>query len=348
MRIQRLLQACDQLCAKNDHRTPSSTLHYAAEQGDRDMVKLLVTEDKALVDSKDKEGWVALHHAARRGDVPTIQVLLAHHSSCLARTTYGFIPVYLALRRGHVDAVDCLLAAMPRDRRHKHVVDVYRMPSISVVAVTNPAIFKVLQKHIDKNRPEYTLWVRDVAAAGTAGTVEALVEAGLCLEAPGSFPDGWTVLHIAVHNCRDHVCNALLKQGADKDATDDKGRTPLHRAVLCTTVRGWDRTAAMVELLLNWGADVTVMDCDGLTAADLVKANTAPDRTKEKLAAMLAHARASQTSRPSLTAVRYEERLARERRNSPPKRTLLLPHIPPEAFRCMSSILVACIEKYTK
>lgn len=331
--LQRLLQACDQLCSKDDRGAPFSLLHHAAKQGDDDVVEVLVTMDEHLVDSKDTEGWMALHHAARRGHVPTIQVLLKRHSSYLARTTSGFIPIYFAICEGHVEAAECLLNAVPRGHRHNHVVDVYRVPSISRAVVTNPAMLRILLRHVDKNHREYRLWIRDVAAGGEAGAVDVLVEAGVDLEAPGLFPEGWSVLHIAAHNCRDEVCSALLKHGANRDAKDDKGRTPMHRVVLCTARRGWERAAATAELLLAWGADVTTKDNDGHTVADLVKANTAPDRMKTPLAAILAKARADQCSRPSLRAVRYEERLAREREIRPPERPVVLSEIFPKDAR---------------
>lgn len=330
----RLLLVCDQLCQSNDQNVPFSPLHHAAEQGDRDVVELLVTLDERLVHSQDKEGWVALHHSARRGDVPTIQSLLAHGSSCLAATNSGFIPVFLAVRGGHVGAVDCLLSAFPRGRRQKHVADVYRMPSISLTVVTHPDMLRTLQKYVDKNRREYKLWIRDVAAGGKAGAVSVLVEGGVDVEAPGFFPDGWSILHIAVQNCNAEACGALLKHGANKDSKDDKGRTPLHRAVLCTAVRGWERAAAMAEFLLKWGPDVTTRDCDGHTAADLVKAADAPNRTKAPFAAMLAKARAGQCSSPTLRAMRYKTRLARERGYGPGDRFgVVLPNVSPENER---------------
>lgn len=204
-------------------------------------------------------------------------------------------------------------------------------------------MLRTLQKYVDKNRPEYKLWIRDVAAGGKAGAVDVLVEGGVDLEAPGFFPDGWSVLHIAAHYCRGEVCTALLKHGANKDAKDDKGRTPLHRVVICTTVRGWEMAAATAELLLKWGADVTAKDCDGRTAADLVKADTAPDRIKGPLAAILAKARVDQCSRPSLRAVRYEAQLARARRNEPPEKIVALPDIfPDDDFRYVPSRFSTC------
>eukprot|EP00752_Nemacystus_decipiens_P004806 g4373.t1 len=334
--VQRLLQAANQLCSGEDPKAPFSVLHHAAKQGDHGIVALLLDIDERLVHSQDKEGWFALHHAARQGNVPVIKTLLAHHASCLARTTSGFVPVYLAIRGGHVDAVDCLLNAVPHGRRHNHVLHVYRMPSVSLTAVTNPGILRALHKHVYKDHPEFTLWIRDVAAGGNAGAVDVLVEGGVDLEAPGLFPDGWSALHIATHNCRGEVCTAMLKHGANRDAKDAKGRTPLHRVALCTAVRGWERAAATAELLLKWGADVTEKDCDGHTAADLVKADTAPDRTKAPLAAVLAKARADQCSRPSLTATHYDAQLGRARRGGPPETPVMLPDIFPDDARCVS------------
>lgn len=138
-------------------------------------------------------------------------------------------------------------------------------------------------------------------------------------------------------NCRNEVCNALLKHGAKIDAKDDKGRTPLHRAFLCVDVQGWARVAVTTELLLNWGADATATDCDGRTAEDLVKAETAPDPAKGPLLAALAKARVDQCSRPSFrSSVCYEAQLAREQGNRPPTRPVeLLPDIVPVMISCM-------------
>eukprot|EP00903_Cladosiphon_okamuranus_P008150 g7849.t1 len=337
--LQRLFQACDERCLKDGGtRITFSLLHNAARHGDRDVVEMLVTMDENLIGSKDTEGWVALHHAARHGHVPTIQVLLEHNSSHLARTTSGFLPIYLAIRGGHVEAVECLVNAVPRSRRHHHVVDLCRMPSISRAVVTNPAMLRVLQKHVGKNHREYVLLIRDVAAGGVAGAVDVLVEAGVDLEAPGLFPDGWSVLHIAVHNCHNMVCIALLKHGANRDGKDNKGRAPLHRAVLSTATRGWERAAATAELLLKWGADVTAKDNDGHTAADLVnKPNTSsPDREKLRLAGMLAKARADQCSRPNLRAQQRHQAEACQHRWA----TLVSPwYVAGQEFACLSEFV---------
>ena len=61
------------------------------------------------------------------------------------------------------------------------------------------------------------------------------------------------------------VAAALLAAGADANAQDKQGRTPLMRAVLAGTVE-------QVRLLISSGARVSARDHKGSTAADAVQA----------------------------------------------------------------------------
>jgi ankyrin repeat protein len=60
------------------------------------------------------------------------------------------------------------------------------------------------------------------------------------------------------------VAAALLEAGADPNARDDRGRTPLMRAVLGGTIE-------LIERLLAAGADPRIRNRDGHTAADVVR-----------------------------------------------------------------------------
>ena len=58
------------------YSTDSPTLKtlWAAEHGDLEIVKELVTGDKHLVNSRDDDGYTPLHRASYENHIPVIQV----------------------------------------------------------------------------------------------------------------------------------------------------------------------------------------------------------------------------------------------------------------------------------
>jgi hypothetical protein len=86
--------------------------------------------------------------------------------------------------------------------------------------------------------------------------VTALVEAGADKEAADA--DGFTPLYVAA--CEGHVAvvTALVEAGADKEAADADGCTPLH-------VAACEGHVAVVKTLVEAGADKEAADADGCT-----------------------------------------------------------------------------------
>ena len=75
-----------------------------------------------------------------------------------------------------------------------------------------------------------------------------------------------SALFFAVKNGQGSQVNQLIKQGAEIDARDDSGSTPLYQAA------AWGRLEA-VDLLLKKGADAALSNREGVTPLKAAAAN---------------------------------------------------------------------------
>jgi ankyrin repeat protein len=70
---------------------------------------------------------------------------------------------------------------------------------------------------------------------------------------------GWTALHVASADGRAEMMELLIEMGANVEATDTEGHTPLHFAVSCNRKMCVDRHS-VVSLLIERGAGVNKAD----------------------------------------------------------------------------------------
>lgn len=77
--------------------------------------------------------------------------------------------------------------------------------------------------------------------------------------------NGSTALHVAAQWGRDSICTALISAGADLDAEDDKGDTPLHAALSALGAAVNPNQASTVLLLLAEGANACSSNQAGKT-----------------------------------------------------------------------------------
>ena len=82
-------------------------LHYAAEQGHKDIAKLLLA-NKADVNAKAEDGRSPLHWAAWNGHKELVELLLAHGVQANARGEDDKTPLHWASKQGHPDIVELL------------------------------------------------------------------------------------------------------------------------------------------------------------------------------------------------------------------------------------------------
>ncbi len=102
-------------------------------------------------------------------------------------------------------------------------------------------------------------------ASGDADSemVQFLVDHGALVDVP-SGTEKWTALHFAAYTLRRDLVQVLLNAGADANAEDSSGDTPLSKAVMAP-----DPKVFLVHLLLQYGADPDRKSKGGASPKDL-------------------------------------------------------------------------------
>ncbi|MBC6436761.1 MAG: ankyrin repeat domain-containing protein [Rhodobacteraceae bacterium] len=106
-------------------------------------------------------------------------------------------------------------------------------------------------------------------AVGTTRKAQVLIDAGANVNARDG--GGKTPLHAAAFGTAKKKVQALLDAGADIEARDGDGRTPLHMAVWL----GNTGTAEVVRELIDAGANIKARDGDGKMPVDFAEENEA-------------------------------------------------------------------------
>jgi ankyrin repeat protein len=86
----------------------AAEIHDAADNGDLETVKKLISADPKLVDAPDREGKTALHYAAAKGHLNVVEWLVQKGANVNARNSSGITPLYLAKGFGKKDIAQFL------------------------------------------------------------------------------------------------------------------------------------------------------------------------------------------------------------------------------------------------
>ena len=84
------------------------SLHTAAEEGNIDIVRLLI-ERGAEVDSRDDAGHTPLHEASRSGHVEVARALIDYGADINARDRYQWTPIHTSANEGHDELLELFL-----------------------------------------------------------------------------------------------------------------------------------------------------------------------------------------------------------------------------------------------
>ena len=243
-------------------------LHEAARGGHAEVVNVLL-ENGASVAAKDAACWTPLHWAARQGETEVVQLLVLRGADTDPLDRFKCAPLYLAVLYGHVPAALALMAAGAS-------VDLQSRMSVVHAAVRGrhmEIVMAAIERGADLNAHDSKFQETALHAATNLSereSIDVLVEAGANIEARDRYR--CTPLHNAAGRLSREPVVALLEHGADANAQDEDQDTPLHWAAAKAGMQG---AAEVVDSLLRSGADETILNDQGKSAADVISISTA-------------------------------------------------------------------------
>ena len=255
--------------ASADARTP---LHWAVMRGNQNLVKLFL-EKNALVNSQDANGDSPLHTAVSKGFFDITKLLVRKGSNVNLQNREGRTPLFLGVKNKQKQLIEVLI---------ENEADV----TIGCKENSTARIYLVRGKDNGRAAWHYVLVKKHLLGLFLkrikGGVIKVadfghILRSGWGKDPPEGttdkilkqydfqfkeIPDA-TLLHIASEQINEpEIIDLLVKSGANVNAQDAEGFTPLHMAAIHGNLK-------IVKKLVNHEADVNIVTTDGKNAAEL-------------------------------------------------------------------------------
>lgn len=189
-------------------------VHAAANRGDIDKLRAVLTAAPDLVDRPDELAFSALMHAGRDNRTAVAQVLLNYGARVNFQSNSDKSALMLAAIEGHVDMIRLLL-----DNNADPLLG-DRAGSMAIHFAADfghaPVVQLLLERGVSPNERDGKGWTplhRCASLGGSAEVVKVLAHHGATVDAME--PNGNTPLIAATVSNRLQAVKELLKQGAD-------------------------------------------------------------------------------------------------------------------------------------
>jgi ankyrin repeat protein len=214
------------------HSTDADAFFDACANGKLDAVRELLGTEPALVHASDKQGWTGLHAAAQRGHTEVVQLLLKQGADPNAREpgdhTY---PLHWAAAHGSVEIVRALLEAGGdvHGIGDDHALDVIGWAT--VFGSDSPNQGEVVSLLLERGARHH---IFSALAVGDQNIVREVArnDPKSLQRRASQFEEERTALHYAIVLKRYDLLDLLIQIGADIEAMNNKGQTPLAVAML--------------------------------------------------------------------------------------------------------------------
>ncbi|RLN86126.1 hypothetical protein BBJ28_00005151, partial [Nothophytophthora sp. Chile5] len=224
----------------------NKALHHAASNGHLAAVRVLLEGARSSdVDVTNKQNWTPLIAAAARGNIEIVRLLIEKNADVNRKRRGDMTALHLATERGHAEMVDLLLS-------HGADVDAKNWERLT------PLMMAATRGHEENVK----LLLESNANVELTEGAERTALALEFLQLRRS--DGMRALHFAVKEGHYEVVSMLLSHGADVDAKNMKGRTPLMLAA-------FEGHEEISQLLLANSANLDLTDDYGYAACVTLK-----------------------------------------------------------------------------
>jgi ankyrin repeat protein len=233
----------------------------AVMEEDNANVKQQLTQSPELIDAQSKQGYSALHYAARYGRVDMLHLLLKWGANLELENNNGQSPLHIAASYNQIKPLNVLLAkgACPNKLDNEDKSPLY----VAIASGSLDCAYALLAQGADPylycagwNALHTAAW------HGQLKFIKQLQRQGMCLNAKASH-DGCTPLHLAAWNNQLDVVKYLLAHTKAINVRNYDGFTALHLAAKA-------QHAKIVALLIEAGAQQSV-DNLGRTPLQLAK-----------------------------------------------------------------------------